>query len=49
MKDIKAKKKVLSGMAAATKKTVSFFGNVSCTWWDYQPKTPKDVKELRKF
>lgn len=49
MKDIKTKKKVLSGMAAVTKKTASFFGNVSCTWWDYQPKTPKSVKKLRKF
>lgn len=49
MKDIKTKKKVLSGMAAVTKKTASFFGNVSCTWWDYQLKTPKAVKKLRKF
>ena len=40
MKDIKTKKKMLSCMATVTKKTASFFGNVSCTWWDYQPKTP---------
>ncbi len=49
MKDIKTKKKMLSCMATVTKKTASFFGNVSCTWWDYQPKTPESVKKLRKF
>lgn len=45
----KMKKKALSGMALVAKKSTSFFANVSCTWWHYQPKTPKAVKKMRKF
>ncbi len=49
MKEIKTKKKMLSGAAAAAKKTSSFFANMPCAWWDYEPKMPKSVKKLRKF
>ena len=49
MKETKIEKKVLSSAAAITKKTSSFFANVACTWWNYQPKTPNAVKKMRKF
>ncbi|WP_295219772.1 cyclic lactone autoinducer peptide [Ruminococcus sp.] len=49
MKNMKTKKKMLSGVASVTKKTSSFFANVSCAWWDYDPKMPKSVKKMRKF
>ncbi len=49
MQNEKMKKKALSGMASITKKSSSFFANVPCAWWQYQPKTPKAVKKMRKF
>lgn len=49
MKNMKTKKKMLSGAASVTKKTASFFANVPCAWWDYDPKMPKSVKKMRKF
>ena len=49
MKKTTVKIKALSCMASAAKKTSSFFANVPCTWWQYQPKTPKPVKKMRKF
>lgn len=49
MKTNKIKKSALSKAASVAKKTSSFFANVPCTWWEYQPKTPKSVKKLRKF
>ena len=49
MKLNKTQKKVLSCMSCVTKKSASFFGNTLCAWWNYQPKTPKAVKKLRKF
>lgn len=45
----KVEKKVLTGMAAVTKKTSSFLANMPCVWWDYEPKMPKSVKKMRKF
>lgn len=48
MKDTKSKNKVLSGAAAVTKKSAFLFGGLNCSWWNYQPKTPKAVKKQRK-
>ena len=49
MKENKMSKKMFAGAASVAKKTSSFLANVLCTWWDYQPKTPKAVKKMRKF
>ena len=49
MKDNKMSKKMLSGAASVTKKTSSFLANLPCAWWQFQPKTPKAVKKMRKF
>ncbi|HAI77813.1 MAG: cyclic lactone autoinducer peptide [Ruminococcus sp.] len=42
-------KKVLQVAASIAKKSSSFWANFPCTWWQYQPKTPKSVKKMRKF
>lgn len=42
-------KKLLNIAAAISKKSSSVCANCSCMYWDYQPKTPKAVKKLRKF
>ncbi|MFQ9412876.1 MAG: cyclic lactone autoinducer peptide [Ruminococcus sp.] len=42
-------KKVLQVAASIAKKTASFSANIPCIWWQYQPKTPKSVKKMRKF
>lgn len=43
------KKKILTDVAIAVKKTSTLFANASCIWWDYDPKKPEAVKKLRKF
>lgn len=45
----KTTKKLLKCVAAVSKKSSSVCANFSCVFWDYQPKTPKVVKKLRKF
>lgn len=49
MKENKMSKKMLAGAASVTKKTSSFLANLPCAWWQFQPKTPKAVKKMRKF
>ena len=36
-------------MAEAARKTSSFWSNFPCSYWNYEPKMPKSVKEMRKF
>ncbi len=48
MKETKTKKKALTGAAAIAKKSASFFGDLYCGWWDYQPKKPMAVKKQTK-
>lgn len=48
MKETKTKKKALTGAAAIAKKSASIFGDLYCSWWDYQPKKPMAVKKQHK-
>lgn len=41
--------KGITGSSFHCKKTASFSANIPCIWWQYQPKTPKSVKKMRKF
>ncbi len=43
------KKSLLTGMAAAARKTSKLSAGQTCMWWDYAPKMPKSVKKMRKF
>lgn len=48
MKETKTKKKALKGAANITKKSAFIFGDLYCSWWDYQPKKPMAVKKQTK-
>lgn len=39
MKETKAKNKALKSAATVAKKSASFFGDLYCGWWDYQPRS----------
>lgn len=45
----KTTEKLLKCVAVVSKKSSSVWANFPCVFWDYQPKTPKIVKKLRKF
>ena len=48
MKETKAKNKALNGAAKIAKKSAFIFGDLYCSWWDYQPKKPMAVKKSTK-
>ncbi len=48
MKETKKKKRALKGAATIAKKSAFIFGDLYCSWWDYQPKKPMAVKKQTK-
>lgn len=44
----KEKKRALKGAATIAKKSAFIFGDLYCSWWDYQPKKPMAVKKQTK-
>lgn len=42
------KKQILKVVAKAAEATIKKSDSVICSWWTYQPKAPKDIKNFKK-